>query len=69
MQANFAQLDPSMKQFEYMLSMQSEWQEIYVKQEKVKQKARNEAQAAKNHYGNSSEYWKDWKKNGAQINK
>lgn len=64
---NFENLDPSMKQFEYMLSMQSKWQEIYVKQEKVKQKKRNEA--AKNHYGNSSEYWKDWKKNGAQINK
>ena len=66
---NFANLDPSMKQFEYMLSMQSEWQSIYVKQEQAKKKKRNEIQAAKNHYGNSSQYWSDWKKNGPQINK
>ena len=66
---NFAQLDPSMKQFEYMLSMQSEWQNIYVKQEKDKQKKRNEEQAKRNYWGNSSEYWKDWKKNGPRINK
>lgn len=66
---NFTQLDPSMKQFEYMLSKQSEWQEIYKQQEQAKKKKRNEEQAAKNHYGNSPQYWNDWKKNGAQINK
>ena len=66
---NFENLDPSMKQFEYMLSMQSKWQEQFKQQERDKKKKLNEEQATRNYWGNSSEYWQDWHKNGPRINK
>jgi len=52
-----------------MCKKQSEYAEIYHQQTKIKKKTMNEVKKAKEYYGNSKEYYKEWYKNGAQTNK
>jgi hypothetical protein len=56
----------NMEQFRYILENQSVWSEMYKEQQKEKRKENNEKMAAKNYYGNSKEYKREWYKNGAQ---
>lgn len=55
--------------FQYLIDNQKIWADIYKEQEKEKRRIRNAEQAVKNYWGNSSAYWKEWKRIGAQINK
>lgn len=52
-----------------MCKKQAEYAEIYHQQTKIKKKTMNEVKKAKEYYGNSKEYYKEWYKNGAQTNK
>ena len=44
------------EQFNYILSMQSQWRKQYVIQEQEKQKQKAVIYKSKNHYSNSAEY-------------
>ena len=44
-----------------MLKMQSELRQIYFEQQLKKKKAHNEDIIAKKYYGNSTEYWNEWR--------
>jgi hypothetical protein len=55
--------------FLYIIANQTKWAEEYRLQKKEQIKQFNKATREKVWYGNSKEYMKLWRKNGAQINK
>jgi len=62
-------LSPALKEFEYMLSKQSEWATQYVEQERDKRIIKNETIRLKKYYGNSTDYKKVYSQIGAHVYK